>query len=468
MASLIYQQGDQKFQAPDPLITSIIQQYTDKDIVRVEPLPNAGQKNAGMYKLCKSEYFDKLKELLQHKLLELQQKLGEEQENIASFYAEFNKKYTTGRINMIRLIIEASALVVAGKATLTELEGLLALNSKFSQMSRFHQRLENKKSLDQLSTELAQRPAEQVTQDYIDTLYLQLKPLTNITTINPRIAVDISYSKLEKEALAASCSYILKLDTDEEKIKKEISIQKIVNGINANITPIVFDENIKTFGNGGNNLYGFAMELIHGRPFCQGCQDGQSISFSVDQNQYKGFSRENTDQLISIIQQLHANDIVHNDLNLENIIISPSGEVKIIDWGESKISATDEDKLAEIFDESSGSGLYTRVCNLLKRATHKDAKPMGGRDYTPTLKYLLNELYDKLGGNSAGIEKCKALYSVSDGDTNGNKKVGGKRKTKRRRKRNKKRNKTRRGKKRNTKHKKKHRYSRRTKRRRKK
>ena len=167
---------------------------------------------------------------------------------------------------------------------------------------------------------------------------------------------------------------------------------------------------------------------------------------------------------------------MHNDLNLENIIISPSGEVKIIDWGESKSSSSAQDKLDEIFNEDTG--LYTRICKLLGRATTQDAKAMGARDYTQTLKYLLNRLYDSLGGEMAGIERCTAIGLVEDanngsgsgggGGSGGSKKGGGKRKTKRRRKRNKKRYKTRRGKKRNTKRKTKRRVSRRTKRRRKK
>ena len=111
----MYQQDDQKLQAPDPLITSIMQQYADKGIVRVEPLSNTGQKNAGIYKLCKSEYLDKIKELLENKLLELQHKLGDEQENINRFYAHFLTTYKKdGRLNMMRLLREAAPLLVTG------------------------------------------------------------------------------------------------------------------------------------------------------------------------------------------------------------------------------------------------------------------------------------------------------------------------------------------------------------------
>ena len=171
----------------NPLITNILAQYVDKGIVRVEPLSNAGQKNAGIYKLCKSEYLDKkdLKQLLQNKLLELQQKLGEEQENINSFYTEFSDRYTAGKINMSHLFREASALIITGKVTLTELEGLLAANLPVYQKARFRQRLESKKSLDHLATELAQKPAEQVTEEYIDDLFVQLISLGDITTIEP-------------------------------------------------------------------------------------------------------------------------------------------------------------------------------------------------------------------------------------------------------------------------------------------
>ena len=55
----------------------------------------------------------------------------------------------------------------------------------------------------------------------------------------------------------------------------------MVNEINANITPIVIDADIKTFLNGDDILYGFAMELIRGRPICEGCADGDDINFSI-------------------------------------------------------------------------------------------------------------------------------------------------------------------------------------------
>ena len=476
MASLSSGAGEKKEELTvNPLITNILAQYVDEGIVRVEPLSNTGQKNAGIYKLCKSEYLDKkdLKQLLQNKLLELQQKLGEEQENINSFYTEFSDRYTAGKINMRCLFREASALIITGKVTLTELEGLLAANLPVYRKARFRQRLESKKSLDHLATELAQMPAEQVTEEYIDDLFVQLISLGDITTIDPRIRVDISYQNLEKEALDTKCPYILKLDTDIDKIQSEIVIQKMVNEINANITPMVIDADIKTFLNGDDTLYGFAMELIRGRPICEGCADGDDINFSIAQNKYKGFSRNNTGQLITIIQQLHANNIVHNDLNLENIIISPSGKVKIIDWGESKSYSSAQDKLDEIFDKYTG--LYTRICKLLGRATTQDAKATGARDYTLTLKYLLDQLDFHFSGETTGIKRCAAIGLVKDGNNGGgggsggssSKKGGGKRKTKRRRKRNKKRYKTRRGKKRNTKRKTKRRVSRRTKRRRK-
>ena len=208
--------------------------------------------------------------------------MGEEQENIESFYAHFLTTYKKdGRLNVSRLVREAAPLLVTGRVTFEDL--FEELRPKFIDSSRnearFRQYLESKKSLDHLGAELEQRPAEQVTEEYIDTLYSQLKSLTNITTIDPRIRVDISYQNLEKEALDTTCPYILKLDTDRDKIQSEIVIQKMVNGINANITPMVIDADIKTFSNGVDNLYGFAMELIHGRPFVKDVQMGLILIF---------------------------------------------------------------------------------------------------------------------------------------------------------------------------------------------
>jgi len=451
------------------LITNILEQYADKDIVRVEQL-SGGSKNAGIYKLCRSGHLDKIKQLLQEKILELQQKLGKEKKNIKTFYTDFLAKNTVSKMNMIRTIKDASALLVTGIVTYETLFKELQTNFKHFGNGRVEirfQSLKELKSLKIIGEELKQMSVEQVTkEEYIDTLYSQLTSLGGISTIDPRIQVDISYQNLLKKALEDTCPYILKLDSNKGKIQSEIDIQKMVNEINPDITPRVIDADIKTFSNGVANLYGFAMELIHGRPICEGCPDGMEISFSVAQNQYKGFSRDNTDQLITIMQELHDKDIVHNDLNLENIIISPSGKVKIIDWGESKSSSSDQDKLDEIHDDTTG--LYTRICSLLERATKPDAKARGAQDYTQTLKYLLNRLDEPFGGEARSLtSRCPALGKVEDGNSgdgsggSSSKKGGGKRKTKR----NKKRYKTRRGRKRNTKRKTKHRVSRKTKRR---
>ena len=47
-------------------------------------------------------------------------------------------------------------------------------------------------------------------------------------------------------------------------------------------------------------------------------------------------------QIISGINYLHTNNISHRDLKLENIIIADNGNIKIIDFGFSTISANDK------------------------------------------------------------------------------------------------------------------------------
>jgi len=65
-------------------------------------------------------------------------------------------------------------------------------------------------------------------------------------------------------------------------------------------------------------------------------------------------------QLIMALHELHSEGIVHRDVKPENIIISPSGQLKIIDFGLSRLRSSDvRQSWQVVFDEASRTAVGT-------------------------------------------------------------------------------------------------------------
>ena len=79
----------------------------------------------------------------------------------------------------------------------------------------------------------------------------------------------------------------------------------------------------------------FAMEYVEGKPIDQHC-DGLNVAQKVEL-----FLR-----VCEAVQYLHRNHVVHRDLKPSNILVTPSGEPKLLDFGISKMLNLDRDLTA--------------------------------------------------------------------------------------------------------------------------
>lgn len=84
----------------------------------------------------------------------------------------------------------------------------------------------------------------------------------------------------------------------------------------------------------------------------------------LKEKQARKFAR----QIASAVDYCHRNSIVHRDLKIENILISKTGDIKIIDFGLSNLFCPDEDRKLKTYCGS----LYFAAPELLQ------AKPYTG------------------------------------------------------------------------------------------
>ncbi|KAI7853292.1 kinase-like domain-containing protein [Circinella umbellata] len=110
----------------------------------------------------------------------------------------------------------------------------------------------------------------------------------------------------------------------EERILREANILSLLHHpyiVNLN-TPVVLDD----------HYYYLMMEYVSG---------GQLLDYIISHGKLKEkHARRFARQIISALDYCHRNSIVHRDLKIENILISRTGHVKIIDFGLSNLFST--------------------------------------------------------------------------------------------------------------------------------
>jgi len=96
---------------------------------------------------------------------------------------------------------------------------------------------------------------------------------------------------------------------------------------------------------------------------------GQMLDYIISHGKLKEKqARKFARQIASAVDYCHRNSIVHRDLKIENILISKTGDIKIIDFGLSNLFAPDEDRKLKTYCGS----LYFAAPELLQ------AKPYTG------------------------------------------------------------------------------------------
>lgn len=109
--------------------------------------------------------------------------------------------------------------------------------------------------------------------------------------------------------------------------------------------------------------------------------DGQNLRQWMSDNPQPDLSkiRPIVDQIIAALHALHRQDMIHQDLKPENIMLDTEGRVKIIDFGSTKVAGIAEITSALQTDYPMGSLNYTAPEYLLgnKASSHADIYSLG-------------------------------------------------------------------------------------------
>jgi len=133
-------------------------------------------------------------------------------------------------------------------------------------------------------------------------------------------------------------------------------------------------------------------------------------------------------RLLSCFRSIWAQGIIHCDIKPENLIISQTGNIQIIDWG---VSENDKSLGQTRIKKSSGTVPYQSIENLVKKDTSSYSyktdvfslglvfikmfvkKPIGAELRIPQMFFLMQELLDK-SYDEYSVNKLLEGDSVSD------------------------------------------------------
>ena len=149
----------------------------------------------------------------------------------------------------------------------------------------------------------------------------------------------------KKHADDLSCKNLLKIGPDKSKLEKERNFQLRAYQMGDPSNPITSEPGIvktlKNIGENGTDLFSFIMKYNSGKEMCKGCPGGMIVNPKEDDNplykeQFAGFTSENTSDLLTKLKILYDNEIIHGDLNFQNLMVNGDGSITILDWGETK------------------------------------------------------------------------------------------------------------------------------------
>tara|TARA_B110000967_G_C18862921_1_gene551048 strand:- start:423 stop:1970 length:1548 start_codon:yes stop_codon:yes gene_type:complete len=382
--------------------TAIRKKYTNvKNIIKMNV---GGDENQGIYRLCFGDQAEIKQQILLHKLQSLQIKLHNENDKMNIRLNELLELIRSDKseTQMTSIQNELRGLFMAG----VDMNKLYPVIKKIfksvvgpNSPIRAKRWFENSINVDTIVEKIIiKEPID------IETIMGDLGYLANITTFRERLLSD--WVKLFGNVEDDSCEILLKISDDQDKLLKEKQLQIKVNNIDATITPIVMDGNPETVTNLTDDLYSFSMKFIkRGRPLCDKCPDAIDIDIKNFMEKYRGFSKENADDLLSKLKILHKNNIIQGDLHLENIMISPTS-VQLIDWGNGEdISSLDEiEKNKKTDDEINKLIIFLKRLLVLIKIFTK-GKGVLNKTYQPPMNYIIDRLKCQIKSDFMGSYK---------------------------------------------------------------
>jgi tetratricopeptide (TPR) repeat protein len=159
----------------------------------------------------------------------------------------------------------------------------------------------------------------------------------------------------------------------------------------------------------------------------------QAMAAGLDDREKRSIAR----QLLEVLVEVHARGIMHRDLKPENIMVTPQGDIKILDFGLSRLS---EDEIAlrttaallsgterppepEPVDSGESSYVETKLGSILGTAGYMSPEQARGEPATPvsdmySTGLILQELFTGKRPYDEGLTASQLLEKAAKGETN--------------------------------------------------
>ena len=373
----------------DKLNMKIKEKYPNtKQIIKLKV---GGQNNEGIFRLCTNTIKETKINIILNKLKRLASILGEKKEILENILTSqlSKKKLTRGNLNQLKGLISANIINLDIEAIEKKMiSSRLNTNTlnKIKTLPDIINIIENKKELPQ---------------NWVS----DIENILNLTDLNLRDIFKDDLYKWGDEAKDILCTQLLKIKSDEISLGKEQLSQLRVFQISDPTNLITYRpgevKTLENAGDGGINLFSFTMKYSQGKELCYKCPQGIFSLESKEQqdrnNEYKekfsGFNIDYTNDLLEKLEFLYNNNIIHGDLNLENIMLNKDKKtIILIDWGESEDISQKEKNIRKHLVFNDIKSLITNIKNLLENIERYAPNGVTKISQMATIENLINRL----------------------------------------------------------------------------
>lgn len=373
----------------DKLNMKIKEKYPNtKQIIKLKV---GGQNNEGIFRLCTNTIKETKINIILNKLKRLASILGEKKEILENILTSqlSKKKLTRGNLNQLKGLLSTDIIDVdietVKKKMISSRLNPNTLN-KIKTLPDIINIIENKKELPQ---------------NWVS----DIENILNLTDLNLRDIFKDDLYKWGDEAKDILCTQLLKIKSDEISLGKEQLSQLRVFQISDPTNLITYRpgevKTLENAGDGGTNLFSFTMKYSQGKELCYKCPQGifslESERKQDRNNEYKekfsGFNIDYTNDLLEKLEFLYNNNIIHGDLNLENIMLNKDKKtIILIDWGESEDISRKERNIRKLLVFNDIKSLITNIKNLLKNIERYAPNGVTKNSQMATIENLINRL----------------------------------------------------------------------------